>query len=154
MCVPRGACLSPEKMLATINGNNRTGHALGGVADQKASQRAHVVNIHEHMLRCDGRSLCEKVVEAIDAASRSRSDGSRRNGVNANTLASELGGNITNGTFKRSLDGSHQIVVGSYPVRTVEGGRKERAARRHQRLRQAGNAKERVDRHVHRYGKT
>src|SRR6266511_2960040 len=80
--------------------------------------------------------------------------GPGRDGMNPDSLRSELGGKVTRRRLQGGLDRTHDVVVLDHLLRTVIAHREQGATILHQGLGQLGHADERVARDVHGHQET
>ena len=92
----------------------------------------------------------EDVAEVADPGRRQRLDRTRRDGVDADVLLAEVGGEIAHGRLERGLGDAHHVVVRHPLLGAVIGEREQRAAVRHQLLGALGDGGERVAADQHR----
>ena len=76
----------------------------------------------------------EDVAEVADAGRGQRLDRAGRDGVDADVLDAEIGGEIAHGRFERRLGDAHDVVMRHPLLGAVIGQRQHRAAIRHQLL--------------------
>ncbi len=92
------------------------------------------------------------VAEVADAGSGQCLDRPRREGVDADILGAEVGGEVAHARLQRGLGDAHDVVM-RYPLlRPVIGEREQRAAVRHHRLGALGDRRERIAADQHRLG--
>src|SRR5262249_46799327 len=95
----------------------------------------------------------EDVAEVTDPRRRQRLDRARGDGVDADILFPQIGGEIANGRLERRFGDPHHVVMRHPFLGPVIGEREQRAAARHQPLRALGERSERVATHQTRLGK-
>ena len=94
----------------------------------------------------------QDVAEVADAGGGQRLDRSRRDGVDADILHAEIGGEIAHRRFKRGLGDAHHVVMRHPFLGAVIGQRQHGAAVRHQLLGALRYRRERVAAHQHGLG--
>jgi hypothetical protein len=82
------------QVLPAIDGDDGAGDAAHAVADQERSQSAHVVDVHQMVVR---RNCCgggEEFVEAVDPGGGSGADRTGRDRVCADAFRAQFGGGV------------------------------------------------------------
>src|SRR5262245_8810915 len=145
--------LHPDDVISGIDVVNLAGDATRQIAEEIHGGIADFFDRHAAAQRRIVLVPFQDVTEVADPRRCQRLDRSRRNGVDANVLVTQVGGEIAHGRLERSLGDSHHVVMGHPLLGAVVGKGQQRAAPRHQLLRAPGKSRERVATHQHGFGK-
>ncbi len=126
--VRRVGMLHADDVVAGIDVMDLAGDAARQVGEEIHRRVADLVDRHGAAQRRVVLVPAEDVAEVADAGRRQRLDRPGRDGVDADVLAAEVGGEIAHRRFQRRLGDAHDVVVRHPFLGAVIGERQQRAA--------------------------
>ena len=142
--VRRVGMLHPDDIVAGIDVQDFGGDAARHVGQQIHRRVAHLVGRDRSPQRRIVLGPSEDIAEIADARRRQRLDRAGRDGVDADFLGAEIGGEIANRHLERGFGDAHDVVVRNPFLAAVVRQRQQRAAVRHHLLGALGDGRERI----------
>ena len=145
----RGWRAEPSELLTPSRDSRRPRrkcfrHGAGPVAHQEGGQGADVVGGDQPMLRRALGGMVEQFVEVLEPGGGTGRHRSRRDGVDPDSLAPELGRHVGDRGFERPLDRTHDAILLNRLLSAIVGDGEQAAAGRHQGLGELRHSEERM----------